>query len=139
MIGIGVIGYGYWGPNLARCVAETEGCRLAGIADFAAAALARAGKRYPGLALHQDPRALIDDPAVDAVIVATPVATHYDLAAAALRAGKHVIVEKPMAASSDDARRLIEEAARRNLTLMVDHTFVHTSAVQKWSRRCLLL
>ena len=63
MIGIGVIGYGYWGPNLARCVAETEGCRLAGIADFSAAALARAGKRYPGLALHQDPRALIDDPA----------------------------------------------------------------------------
>jgi predicted dehydrogenase len=131
MIGIGVIGYGYWGPNLARCVAETEGCRLAGIADFSAAALARAGKRYPGLALHQDPRALIDDPAVDAVLVATPVATHYDLAAAALRAGKHVIVEKPIAASSDDARRLIEEAARRNLTLMVDHTFVYTGAVRK--------
>lgn len=131
MIGIGVIGYGYWGPNLARCVAETEGCRLAGIADFSAAALARAGKRYPGLALHQDPRSLIDDPAVDAVLVATPVATHYDLAIAALRAGKHVIVEKPIAASSDDARRLIEEAARRNLTLMVDHTFVYTGAVQK--------
>ncbi|GEP58891.1 Gfo/Idh/MocA family protein [Reyranella soli] len=131
MIGIGVIGYGYWGPNLARSVAETEGCRLAGIADFSAAALARAGKRYPGLALHQDPRALIDDPAVDAVLIATPVATHHDLAAAALRAGKHVIVEKPIADSSDDARRLIEEATRRNLTLMVDHTFVYTSAVQK--------
>ena len=85
----------------------------------------------PALALHQDPRALIDDPAVDAVLIATPVATHYDLAVAALRAGKHVIVEKPIAASSDDARRLIEEAARRNLTLMVDHTFVYTSAVQK--------
>ena len=131
MISIGVIGYGYWGPNLARCVAETEGCRLAGIADFSAAALARAGKRYPRPALHQDPRALIDDPAVDAVLIATPVATHFDLALAALRAGKHVLVEKPMTASSDDARRLIEEAARRNLMLMVDHTFVYTSAVQK--------
>lgn len=131
MIGIGIIGYGYWGPNLARSVSETDGCRLAGIADFSEAALARAGKRYPGLALHQDPRALIGDPAVDAVLIATPVATHYDLALAALRAGKHVIVEKPIAASSDDARRLIEEAARRNLVLMVDHTFVYTSAVQK--------
>jgi len=133
MIGIGVIGYGYWGPNLARSVAETEGCQLAGIADFSAAALARAGKRYPGVALHQDPRSLITDSSVDAVLIATPVATHYDLAAAALRAGKHVIVEKPIAASSDDARRLIEEADRRNLTLMVDHTFVYTSSVQKIS------
>lgn len=131
MIGIGVIGYGYWGPNLARSIAETEGCRLAGIADFSAETLARAGRRYPGVALHGDPQALIGDPGVDAVIVATPVATHYELAAAALRAGKHVIVEKPMAASSEDARRLIDEAARRNLTLMVDHTFVYTSAVQK--------
>lgn len=131
MIGIGVIGYGYWGPNLARCVAETDGCRLAGIADFSAAALARAGKRYPGIALHQDPNELIADPSVDAVLIATPVATHYAIATAALRAGKHVIVEKPIAASSDDARRLIDDAARRNLTLMVDHTFVYTSAVQK--------
>ena len=74
MIGIGVIGYGYWGPNLARCIAETPGCRLAGIADGSSAALGRAGKRYPGVALHADPRDLIADPATDAVLIATPVA-----------------------------------------------------------------
>ncbi|MBW6397551.1 Gfo/Idh/MocA family oxidoreductase [Roseomonas sp. HJA6] len=133
MIGIGVIGYGYWGPNLARSVAETDGCRLAAIADFSSAALSRAGKRFPGAALYQDPQSLIEDSAVDAVLIATPVATHYALAAAALRAGKHVIVEKPIASSSDDARRLIDDADRRGLTLMVDHTFVYTSAVQKIS------
>jgi predicted dehydrogenase len=131
MIGIGIVGYGYWGPNLARCVAETEGCRLAGVADFSAAALARAGRRHPGVALHGAPRDLIEDPAVDAIIVATPVATHFELAVAALRAGKHVMVEKPMTSCSADARLLIDEAARRRLVLMVDHTFVYTGAVQK--------
>jgi predicted dehydrogenase len=131
MIGIGVIGYGYWGPNLARCVAETDGCRLVGIADASAPARARAAKRHPGVTLHENMRDLIDDPLVDAVLIATPVATHFELAAAALRAGKHVIVEKPITTNADDARRLIDEAARRRLTLMVDHTFVYTSAVQK--------
>ncbi|MBR0670143.1 Gfo/Idh/MocA family protein [Neoroseomonas soli] len=131
MIGIGVIGYGYWGPNLARCVAETEGCRLTGIADASAPALARAAKRHPGATLHQDWSSLVADPATDAILIATPVGTHHELALAALCAGKHVIVEKPITASSEDAHRLIEEAARRSRVLMVDHTFVYTSAVQK--------
>jgi predicted dehydrogenase len=131
MIGIGVIGYGYWGPNLARCVAETEGCALAGIADAAQPALGRAAKRHPGTTLHRDWRALVADPAVDAVLVATPVDTHFDMALAALRAGKHVLVEKPVTATSAQARILMDEAARRRLLLMVDHTFVYTGAVQK--------
>jgi predicted dehydrogenase len=131
MIGIGVIGYGYWGPNLARAAAETDATRLVAVADFSAAALERAGKRHPGIALHQDPRSLITDPSVDAVLIATPVATHYELAIAALRAGKHVLVEKPITTCADDARRLIDEAARRGLVLMVDHTFVYTGAVRK--------
>ena len=76
---------------------------------------------------------------IDAVAVLTPSGMHPEHVIACAKAGKHVIVEKPMAASADEVRRLIDEAARRNLTLMVDHTFVHTSAVQKWSRRCLLL
>ena len=131
MIGIGVIGYGYWGPNLARCVAETAGCTLTGIADGSPAALARAAKRYPGVSLHADPRDLIADPATDAILIATPVGTHFELAQAALRAGKHVVVEKPITDNGADARTLIEEAARRRRVLMVDHTFVYTPAVQK--------
>jgi len=131
VIGIGIIGYGYWGPNLARCVAETAGCRLTGIADGSPAALARAAKRHPAAALHGDWRDLVADPATDAILIATPVATHFELALAALRANKHVLVEKPITASGADARILIEEAARRRRVLMVDHTFVYTSAVQK--------
>jgi predicted dehydrogenase len=131
MIGIGIVGYGYWGPNLARCVAETAGCRLAAVADAAPAALARAAKRHPGTRLHEEWRALVTDPAVDAVLVATPVEAHFRMALAALRAGKHVLVEKPMTTTTEEARTLVEEAARRRLVLMVDHTFVYTSAVQK--------
>jgi predicted dehydrogenase len=131
MIGIGVIGYGYWGPNLARCVADVAGCRLAGIADAAPSALARAAKRHPGVALHEDWRALLADPAVEAVLVATPVETHFDIASAALEAGRHVLVEKPVTTTSAEARSLRDAAARRGLVLLVDHTFVYTGAVQK--------
>jgi predicted dehydrogenase len=131
MIKIGLIGYGYWGPNLARCIAECEGCLLAGVADYSAAALARARKRYPGVRLLEDWRELAADSDIDAVIIATPVAAHFEMALAALRAGKHVLVEKPITATSAEAAILIEEAARRKLVLMVDHTFVYTSAVTK--------
>jgi predicted dehydrogenase len=131
VIRIGIIGYGYWGPNLARCASETEQATLAGIADGSLAALDRAGKRYPAVRLSRDWREMVADPRIDAVLVATPVATHFEMASAALRAGKHVLVEKPMTARSDHAELLIEEAARRHLVLMVDHTFVYSSAVQK--------
>ncbi len=130
-IGLGLVGYGYWGPNIARVGAEAEGMRLAAVADGSAAARARAGKRFPGIALHEDWRDLVADPSVDAVAIATPVATHFDVALAALKAGKHVLVEKPMTRSSAEAAILIEEAARRRLVLMVDHTFVFTPAVRK--------
>lgn len=131
MIGVGVIGYGYWGPNLARCLAEAEGCRLAGIADMSSAALARAGRRHPEVWRTEDPAALIADPDVDAIAIATPVRTHFPLALAALRAGKHVLVEKPITETSDQARALVDEAASRGLVLMVDHTFCYTPAVRK--------
>jgi len=131
VIKIGIIGYGYWGPNLARCAAETAGCELAGIADASPAALARAGKRYPGARLFAHWQEMVADPGIDAVVVATPVATHFEMALTALRAGKHTLVEKPITASAEHARILIEEAAQRGRTLMVDHTFVYTSAVQK--------
>lgn len=130
-IGIGIIGYGYWGPNLARCVAATEGCHVAAIGDASDAALGRAGRVHPGAHLWKDWRSVIDDTSVDAVVVATPVCLHYEMARAALRAGKHVLVEKPMAESSAQALTLIDEAAKRDRVLMVDHTFVYTGAVQK--------
>lgn len=131
MISIGVIGYGYWGPNLARNSAEAEGARLGGIADQSAAARARAEKRHPGVKTFADWRDLVADPGIDAVLIATPVSSHFPLALAALKAGKHVMVEKPMAASTAEARILVNEAAKRQLTLMVDHTFVYTPAVRR--------
>lgn len=134
MIGLGVIGYGYWGPNLARAAAETEACRLVAIADRAPTALARAARRHAGVGLHEDWRALLDDPAVEAVLVATPAESHFEIALAALRAGRHVLVEKPLATSAEQCRRLVEEARRRQRVLMVDHTFVYTGAVQAIAR-----
>lgn len=131
MIGVGIIGYGYWGPNLARVTAETDDCAVVAISDSSPAALARATKRHPLSRLSTDWRSVVLAPDVDAVIVATPVHTHYDIALTALQAGKHVLVEKPMTETSEQAQRLIEEAARRNLVLMVDHTFVYTGEVQK--------
>jgi predicted dehydrogenase len=131
MISIGLIGYGYWGPNLARCVAEADGCNLSVIADASTAALARAQKRYPTIAVTENWRDVISDPRIDAVMIATPAATHFDIALAALRAGKHVLVEKPITTTSAQASILIEEAMKRKLVLMVDHTFVYTGAVTK--------
>jgi predicted dehydrogenase len=131
MIRVGVIGYGYWGPNLTRCLTEAEGCRLAGIADMSPAALVRAARKHPDVLRTTDPSELIADPNVDAVAIATPVRTHFALALAALRAGKHVLLEKPLTETADQARQLVDEAAARNLVLMVDHTFCYTPAVRK--------
>jgi predicted dehydrogenase len=93
--------------------------------------LAAVRTRYPGVETFTDPRELVTDPRIDAVAIVTPVSTHYELAMLALRAGKHVLVEKPLAATSDEALRLVDEADRRGLVLSVDHTFVYTSAVRK--------
>jgi predicted dehydrogenase len=131
MIGVAVIGYGYWGPNLARCFAETDGCRLVAIADRSQDALARAAKRHPHTDLLTDWQEALANPRVDAVAIATPVSSHFEIARAALQAGRHVLIEKPMTESSDQARILVEMAAQRGLTLMVDHTFIYSSAVQK--------
>lgn len=131
MIGIAVIGYGYWGPNLTRCIAEAEGCRLAAVVDPSPAARERAAQRYPGVPILADWAEAIARPDIDAVAIATPVRTHYDIALAALNAGRHVLVEKPMTETSAQARELVEAAARSGLTLMVDHTFIYAGAVQK--------
>ena len=131
MITIGVIGYGYWGPNLVRNFAEAPGGRIGFVTDVRAERLTPVVARYPAAKVSTDYRELLRDPAVDAVAIATPVSTHFDLAMAALRAGKHVLVEKPMTATSEQALALIDEAEKRRLVLMVDHTFVYTNAVKK--------
>jgi predicted dehydrogenase len=131
MIGIGVIGYGYWGPNLVRNFSEASGSRIVAVSDFSRERLDRVCDRYPNVLTTTNADELIGHPEVDAVVIATPVSTHFALGMRALAADKHVWVEKPLAATSDEARRLRDEAARRRRVLMVDHTFVYTGAVRK--------
>ncbi len=130
-LGIGVIGYGYWGPNLVRNFSEAAGSRVVAVSDLREERPSRARDRSPAVRTTSDSRQLLADPAIDAVVVATPVATHYRLAMAAIEAGKHVLVEKPLALDSREAVALIDAARRRGVVLMVDHTFVYTGAVQK--------
>jgi predicted dehydrogenase len=131
MIGVGVIGYGYWGPNLVRNFNEIPDSRVIQVCDARSDRLALVGQRYPGVHTTTDYRDLIANPKVDAILIATPVSTHFQLALEALQAGKHVLVEKPITGSSEEALRLIDEADRRHCVLMVDHSFVYTGAVRK--------
>lgn len=128
---IGVIGCGYWGPNLLRNFAENEQAQLRWICDLDATRLAAMGRRYPAAHTTTDYQKLISDPDLDAIAVVTPVATHFPIAKEALTAGKHVLVEKPLTATAREAEELIELAERNQRTLMVDHTFVYTGAVRK--------
>lgn len=131
MIGIGVIGYGYWGPNLVRNFMKAPGAQVVAVSDIRADRLLPLHKQYPTVQTTTNFRDVISNSDVDAVIVATPVSTHYELAEMALKAGKHVLVEKPLTSTSRQSLGLIEEARRNRRVLMVDHTFVYTSAVRK--------
>ena len=131
MIRIGVIGYGYWGPNLVRNFMSASGSAVTRVCDRRKERLTTLGKLYPAMKTCSDSSDLINDAQIDAVVIATPVSSHFELAMSALKAGKHVLVEKPLAARSDQARALVDEAAARNLVLLVDHTFVYTDAVRK--------
>src|SRR5918998_5317582 len=111
MIKVGVIGYGYWGPNLVRNFMAAPGSAVIRVSDLRKERLSSLGKLYPGLKTCSDSTDLINDPDVDAVVIATPVSTHFELAMSALRAGKHVLLEKPMTATVDEGERLLEEAA----------------------------
>ena len=131
MIRIGIIGYGYWGPNLVRNFADLKGGTVAAVSDLDAAKLGAVQRRYPTVKTTTDYRELLSDPEIDAIAIATPVNTHFELGMAALRAGKHLWLEKPMTETAEQARQLVDEAQRRNLVLLVDHTFIYTGAVQK--------
>jgi predicted dehydrogenase len=128
---IGVIGCGYWGPNLLRNFAENEAAELRWICDADGARLAAMARRYPSAQPAADYQDLLADPRLDAVAVVTPVANHFQIAKEALLAGKHVLVEKPLTSTAREAEELIEIAGQNACTLMVDHTFVYTGAVRK--------
>ncbi len=131
MIRFGVIGYGYWGPNIVRNLQLTDEAEVVAICDRSAAALRSAGRLYPGVRLSSDGEELIQASDIDALAIVTPVWTHFNLAKAALSNGKHVFVEKPFTSTSAEAEELIELAARKGLQIMVDHTFLFTGAVKK--------
>lgn len=131
MVRVGVIGYGYWGPNLVRNLFEVAETQVIAVSDMRPERLAQVTQRYPTVAVSTDVEDLFNNPDIDAIAIATPVHTHYELALRALQHGKHVMVEKPMTSTSEQALHLIDEAARRKLTLLVDHTFVYTGAVRK--------
>ncbi len=131
MISIGLIGYGYWGPNLARNFHQNPFIELAAISDYSAERRQLASRLYPTIKILKDAKDIIDDPSIDIVAIATPVSTHFDLAKRALNAGKHVWLEKPMTETVAQGEELIELAVRKGLKLQVDHTFVYTGAVRK--------
>jgi predicted dehydrogenase len=131
MINIGVIGYGYWGPNLVRNFMEVPGAKVTTVCDQKPERLNIVRSRYPTIKTTSDYGDLLSDPILDAIVIATPVSSHFELALQALQANKHIFVEKPLTNSSEDALRLIDEAENRKRVLLVDHTFVYTSAVRK--------
>ena len=136
LVVFGVIGYGYWGPNIVRNLDGLEGATVLAISDKSPAARERAQKATHGIKLTADASEIIVSPEIDAVAIVTPVWTHFELAKAALENGKHVFVEKPFTSNVAQAEELINIAARKNLQIMVDHTFLFTGAVKK-IKECL--
>jgi predicted dehydrogenase len=128
---MGVVGYGYWGPNIVRNFNSTEGCQVVKICDGNKAALDRAAKAYPEIQRTSNINEVLSDASINAIAVVTPVSTHFEIAKQALENGKHVFVEKPFTATVPEAEELIELAERKNLKIVVDHTFLFTGAVRK--------
>ncbi|MDD5440561.1 MAG: Gfo/Idh/MocA family oxidoreductase, partial [Candidatus Omnitrophica bacterium] len=131
MVNMGIIGYGYWGPNVVRNFIAAKDARVIAISDADKRALKRAGRLYGHLNLYGDYRDITRSPAVDAVAIATPVFSHYEIAEDALKHGKHVFIEKPFTRTVNEAERLIALAGRKHLTVMVDHVFLFSCVVKK--------
>jgi predicted dehydrogenase len=130
-IGLGVVGAGYWGPNLVRAARATSALRLEWLCDLDLQRAQAVLDRYTAVRATSSYETVLADPAIDAVAIATPAATHFDLVRAALEAGKHVLVEKPLTASSAEAEKLALLAERSGLVLMCDHTYCYTPAVRR--------
>ncbi|MBI5250278.1 MAG: Gfo/Idh/MocA family oxidoreductase [Desulfomonile tiedjei] len=131
LLNVGLFGYGYWGPNLVRNFNRGGRSRIKVVCDLNTDRLKRLVEDYPSVEGTNSVDRIINDPSIDAVAIATPVSTHCDLAMRALRAGKHVLVEKPIATTTSEALRMTDEADRQKRVLLVDHTFVYTGAVRK--------
>jgi predicted dehydrogenase len=131
MINIAVIGLGYWGPNLVRNFNVPGRSKVLMVCDKDPARLSRAAEQNPGLRMTQSPEEVFRNHEIDAVAIATPVETHYELASAALAAGKHVFLEKPMTKTVEEGQRLLDLALRKERVLLIDHTFVYTPAVRR--------
>lgn len=131
MVNIGIIGLGYWGPNLLRNFFEIDRVKVTSVCDLNKNRLSKIKSLYPGIQITVNSREITSDPEIDAVIIATPVSTHYELVMNSLIENKHVLVEKPLASDSVQANRMVEEASNRNLVLMVDHTYIYTGAINK--------
>jgi predicted dehydrogenase len=131
MIRFGVIGYGYWGPNIVRNICSLDSAKVVAICDRSVPAAKRAKQAHPHIHVTSDFEEVLSSAEIDAVAVITPVWTHYELAKKALLNGKHVFVEKPFTSTSEQAEELIELAEKKNLQIMVDHTFLFTGAVKK--------
>src|SRR6202167_1738475 len=131
MVKFGVVGYGYWGPNVVRNLDRLDEAEVVAVCDKSASARKKVAKAYPDVLVTDDSAELMSSPEIDAIAVVTPVWTHYELAKAALQHGKHIFVEKPFTSNAAQAQELIELAARKNLKIMVDHTFLFTGAVTK--------
>ena len=131
MIRVGIVGLGYWGPNLVRCFSELENCKVTAVCDQSHDQLLRISDRFPGVYPVESFDALLDRDLVDAVVIATPTSTHFKLASKALEHDLHVFVEKPLARTSDDCRKLVDLANERNRVLFVGHVFLHSAPVLK--------
>jgi predicted dehydrogenase len=131
MVKFGVVGYGYWGPNVVRNLDRLESAEVVAVCDKSPASRKKVAKAYPDVLVTEDSAELMSSPDIDAIAVVTPVWTHYELAKAALLNGKHIFVEKPFTSNAGQAQELIELAAQRHLKIMVDHTFLFTGAVTK--------
>ncbi len=130
-ITIGVIGYGYWGPNIVRNFFYSDNCKVKAVADQRDERLTLLAKNFPSINGINNAEDIINDDTINAVVIATPVFSHYELAKKALVKGKHVLIEKPLASTLAESEELINLAEQKGLTLMVDHTFLYTGAVQK--------
>src|ERR1700723_873054 len=134
MINFGVVGYGYWGPNVVRNLEQLDGSDVVAVCDKSPTSRDRIQKAHPNVKVISDSSELMSCTKIDAVAVVTPVWTHYELAKAALENGKHVFVEKPFTSTTAQGEELINLAEQQNLTIMVDHTFLFTGAVRKISQ-----
>ncbi len=130
MINVALIGVGYWGPNLLRNLVANNDCKVSAVVDLASDRRKYVNNQYPGIEVTDQIEDILNNASIDAVVIATPAATHFDLVTKALKSGKHVLVEKPMAMTIEEVEKIDSLSKENNLVAMVGHTFLYNSAVR---------